>query len=84
MGEKKVRKQIYLTVQQNEELKSLATMKDVSEASIIREAVATYFTNEKDKLRGENPLSKLVGLGVSKLTNSSLQHDECLYGVDDK
>jgi predicted DNA-binding protein len=84
MCHKKVRKQVYLTPEQNEELKSLSVMKGVSEASIIREAVDVYLGESKKAATEKDPLAKLLGLGTSKHSDSAGRHDDYLYGEDEK
>jgi predicted DNA-binding protein len=84
MCPKKIRKQIYLTPQQDEELKTLSVMKGTSEASLVREAVAAYLIEEKERSASGNPLAKLVGLGIGKHTDNAQRHDEYLYGEEEK
>ena len=75
----KIRKQIYITPEQNEDLKTLALMDGVSEAGIIREALSAYVAVRQEKAAKEDPLADLVGLGVSEHTDSALRHDHYLY-----
>ncbi|NMB25229.1 MAG: hypothetical protein GX986_06835 [Firmicutes bacterium] len=75
----KIRKQIYITPEQNEDLKTLALMDGVSEASIIREALSTYVAARQKKAAKKDPLADLIGLGVSKHTDSALRHDHYLH-----
>lgn len=82
--EKKVRKQIYLTPEQDEALKALSVMKGVSEASLIRKALDDYLAREKDRSKGADPLAKLVGLGRSAHTDIAENHDEYLYREEDR
>lgn len=83
MCSKKVRKQLYLTEEQNEELKALAVMQNTSEASIVREAVAEYLERAK-KMTKRDPLDELIGLGKGKHTDNAERHDDYLYGEEDK
>ncbi|NMB11397.1 MAG: CopG family transcriptional regulator [Firmicutes bacterium] len=79
MTARKVRKQIYITLEQNEDLKTLAITKGISEAGIIREALSAYVAAQKEKLAKEDPLSDLIGIGTGKHTDSAQRHDYYLY-----
>ena len=64
MTTRKIRKQIYITPEQNKDLKVLALMKGTSEAAIIREALSSYVADKKEKVAEGDPLEDLIGLGT--------------------
>jgi hypothetical protein len=80
----KIRKQIYLTPEQNEDLKTLAMMRGTSEAAIIREALSDYVTREKEKAAKQDPLAEIIGSGMSKYPDSVKRHDYYLYKDENK
>ncbi len=79
MTARKVRKQIYITPEQNEDLKALALIDGISEAGIIREALSAYVAARQEKATKEDPLADLIGVGTSKHTDSAQRHDHYLY-----
>jgi len=77
---KKVRKQIYLTVAQQERLGALARKGGLAEAEIIRNALDAYLL-ALDALPAEHPLAELAGMGASKEAGSGAsEHDRVIYG----
>jgi hypothetical protein len=78
---KMIRKQIYLTEEIDLKTKRLAEIENVSQAEIIRNALAEYL-EEKDIDDVQDPLFKMLGLikkGESKKKESKT-YDEYLYG----
>lgn len=82
MPAKKVRKQVYLTQAQNEELKTLALMRNTSEASLIRKAIDLFLAQEEGKTT-KDPLQRLIGLGKGQHTDNAQRHDYYLYGEEE-
>jgi hypothetical protein len=78
--DKMIRKQIYLEPRQDEKIKMLSSVKEKSEAEIIRDAVDQYLTNEKGHL--QDPIKKLIGLVEAKDRDGSLLHDQHLIGLN--
>jgi hypothetical protein len=74
-----LRKQIYLSKQEDEILKRIAKKDGVSLSAIIRKALDVYIKKYSD-MPDNNKLSKLVGLYDSGFSNGSTNHDEEIYG----
>ncbi len=75
-----VRKQTYLTVELDRAIKRLARVREVSEAEIIRLAVAAYVEKEKE-VGSEDPFEDLIGYIEGGLpSDASVNHDRYLYG----
>ncbi|NPV53716.1 MAG: hypothetical protein HPY71_09360 [Firmicutes bacterium] len=77
------RKQIYLDEKSDELLKKWANLKDVSEASIIREAVNSYLVNleHQDTPKGpDDPLIHIVGMYEGEIPpDVAINHDKYIY-----
>ena len=93
------RKQIYIEESQEQAIKQLAYERGVSEALVIREAVAKYLSDETESPApvteawtpteeeiAENPLFGIIGLVKDPLgpTDGSVNHDHYIYGVPKK
>lgn len=74
------RKQIYLTDEQDEGLATLALMKGVSQADLVREAVSRYLAGAKTAPTDDDPLLSLAGIAGGTHADASLNHDRYLYG----
>ena len=81
------RKQIYLDIQAEIQLKELAAETHLSEAEHIRRALNDYLAERKPVIDDEeDPLLKLIGLvpaGLGK-KDASINHDIYLYGRDEE
>jgi hypothetical protein len=77
-----VRKQLYLSVEQNEELRRRAARQRCTEAEIVREAVTRYFglRDKKAAAVERDPLWSIIGAGVSDQGDLSEHVDDILYG----
>jgi len=73
-----VRKQAYLTTEQARAIKRLANSGGVSEAEIVRRAVAAY-VQTLGGAGGEEPYADMIALGRSGLGHGSVDHDD-IYG----
>ncbi|MCR4402360.1 MAG: ribbon-helix-helix domain-containing protein [Firmicutes bacterium] len=80
------RKQIYLDDESDSLLKKWAAMRGVSEASLVREAVAGYLDELERrgrKSRSDDPLAGLVGMYKGDVPPDAAQdHDRYLYNQD--
>lgn len=77
------RKQIYLDEDSEQRLKSLASKRSRSEASLIREAVTRYLKQEETPAPEpeDNPILKLIGIARKGRPDAAAQHDRYLYGT---
>jgi len=77
-----VRKQVYLTVEQNELLKQAAGHERKTEAEVIRSALDQRLRPRRAPRRpsSADPLWGIVGLGRSGVRDVSVQVDHYLYG----
>ncbi len=73
-----IRKQAYLTADQDRAIKRLAQARGVSEAEILRQAVTAYLEASGQR-RGEDPYLPMIGLGSSGVGDGSVEHDD-IYG----
>jgi len=80
LNELMIRKQTYITSEQNKELKKLAKLKQITEARVIREALEYYIKEERKKAT-HNPLLDLIGVGgdAPGPRDGSVNHDRYLY-----
>jgi len=78
------RKQIYLDEESELRLKSIAFRRKQSEASLIREAVTRYLSEEESNVldQSENPLLRMIGMVHKGRKDASLRHDRYLYRED--
>jgi hypothetical protein len=78
-----VRKQVYLTVEQDELLKQAAAQERTTEADVIRSALDQRLRPKRAPRRpsSSDPLWEIVGLGRSGVTDVSQQVDHYLYGA---
>ena len=98
MNEKMVRKQIYLTGEEERGLRQLSFLKGTSQADIIREALDHYLeqgcgpasgSDERERKKGrgvpKKPLDRLVGLAgdLDAPEGLSSRHDHYIYGGED-
>ena len=75
---KYLRKQTYLTPEQDQMLKHLARVKGVTEAHVLREAVESYLAASGS--RGDrDPLWEMVGIVKTSRGSGSTSHDS-IYG----
>jgi hypothetical protein len=77
-----VRKQVYLTVAQNERLRRAAKQQQRSEAELLREAIDRQLGGRDSKsgtVVGDS-LFRLVGAGTSADADLSERADDILYG----
>ena len=79
-GEAMIRKQIYLEEETEEHLKRIAKRRGTSEASVIRDVLKSYLSNQ-ESLEHPNPLYELIGLCEKGRVDSSERHDE--YSISD-
>ncbi|PWA12855.1 hypothetical protein DCC39_04210 [Pueribacillus theae] len=75
--ERKVRKQIYLELKQNEQIKLLSIRQSKTEAQIIRDAINSYLTENKKEL--DDPILELIGVVKNGITDGSTSHDQDIY-----
>lgn len=68
-----VRKQTYVTADQNRALRRLARQRGVTEAEVIREALDRYLERE---VRGDDPLWASPGAGRADVNDGSQTHDD--------
>lgn len=78
MEAKVLRKQIYLPEEYEEQLKEISIVMDVTESSIIREALAEYLKKIKASKK-KNTLYDLIGLCNKGKKDASINHDKYLY-----
>ncbi|MFW5891072.1 MAG: ribbon-helix-helix domain-containing protein [bacterium] len=74
-----IRKQIYLEEEMAEKIKKIASLKNTSQAEIIRSAVKTYLENN-NITKNKDPLLKLIGIAETQIKDGSENHDKYLYG----
>jgi hypothetical protein len=77
-----IRKQVYLTAAQNEQLRRMAKQEGRSEAEILREALQHHLegTQVEAASPSDDPLWSLVGLAQSDDGDLSESVDAHLYG----
>ncbi|MBM3465288.1 MAG: ribbon-helix-helix protein, CopG family [Armatimonadetes bacterium] len=76
------RKQIYIDEQDEQRLKAMARQRGRSEASLIREAVRRFVSDETPPPSEEgDPLLQLIGIADGR-TDAAEHHDRYLYGSD--
>lgn len=78
------RKQIYIDEESELRLKSIAFRRRQSEASLIREAVLRFLSEEERPVpeRTENPLLEMIGMIPEGRDDAALHHDRYLYRED--
>lgn len=62
-----------------EKIKKIASLKNTSQAEIIRSAVKTYLENN-NITKNKDPLLKLIGIAETQIKDGSENHDKYLYG----
>ncbi|MBE3571895.1 ribbon-helix-helix domain-containing protein [Neomoorella carbonis] len=81
---KMVRRQLYVPVTLNKELKELSRRARVSESEIVRRALIMYLEQEKRRNTPpeKNPVLKAIGIfaGEASPFTASERHDEIIYG----
>ncbi|BCV19960.1 ribbon-helix-helix domain-containing protein [Moorella sp. Hama-1] len=84
---KMVRRQLYVPVTLNKELKDYSQRSRVSESEIMRRALAMYFEQEKRRNTPskKNPVLKAIGIfkGKADSFTAGERHDEVIYGSGD-
>lgn len=98
MGEKMIRKQIYITGEEERGLRQLSYLEKKPQANIIREALDQYLARDAEKAakrtkrssgKGNDeaklPLERIIGLAgdLDSPDDLSSRHDHYLYGGDD-
>jgi hypothetical protein len=78
-----VRKQVYITAEQEERLKAIAAREKRSEAEVIRAALDERLRPRPRSRRqlGGDSLWDIVGIGAADVADVSTQVDHYLYGV---
>jgi hypothetical protein len=78
-----VRKQIYLSVEQNEQLHRTAARQRRSEAEVLRDALDRHLERRSRKRRrlNDDPLLQIVGIFATGDRSFSTRIDELLYGA---
>ncbi|MGI9860597.1 ribbon-helix-helix domain-containing protein [Moorella naiadis] len=83
---KMVRRQLYVPVALNKELKDYSQRSRVSESEIVRRALIMYLEQEKRRNTPpeKNPVLKAVGIFQGKADSfiASERHDEIIYGSE--
>jgi hypothetical protein len=81
-----VRKQVYITPEQDDLLKDMANREKRSEAEIIRAALDARLRPRKAPPRrlSDDPLWGIIGLGAGESGDVSEHVDHYLYGVSRK
>jgi len=74
------RKQIYLDEKTIETIEKISDKNNVSQSKIIRDAIKNYINEQYTKGEAKNPLLELIGLGESRTTKGSTDHDLHIYG----
>ncbi len=76
------RKQIYLDIESDRQLKQLAQRAGLSEAELIRRAVKEYLCRQDEGTSEEDPILQIIGLcpNPEGPTDASVHHDRYLYG----
>jgi hypothetical protein len=76
-----VRKQLYLSAEQNDRLQRTSAHARRSEAEVVREALDRYFAAavRRRAPTGADPLWKIVGIAASSDGDLSARVDEMLY-----
>jgi len=76
-----VRKQVYLTAEQDTRLRRAAKRQQRSEAEVLRDALDRYLPGEGEQEPTDgDPLFRLVAAGSSETGNLSESVDDILYG----
>jgi len=76
-----VRKQVYLTAEQDTRLRKVAKQQQRSEAEVLRDALDRFLPNASpDEPTDRDALFRLVGAGRSEEGNLSESVDDILYG----
>ena len=75
------RKQVYLDVESQRKIRTLARATGLSEAEHIRRAIAKYVSDVPGP-KTDHPLLAMVGIckGVEGPQDSAVHHDKYLYG----
>jgi hypothetical protein len=81
-----VRKQLYITADQDQRLKETAAREKRSEADVIRSALDERLKPKRKPSRRttRDPLWSIVGVGTAQSGDTSTRVDEFLYGRDRK
>ena len=81
-----VRKQVYITAEQENLLKQVASREKRSEAEVIRSALDARLRPRRAPPRrlADDPLWAIIGLGGGEVRDVSERVDEYLYGVSGK
>lgn len=77
-----VRKQVYITEQEERQLKKYARKRRVTQAFLIRDALGRYFSERPEGYA--NPLDAIIGIGKGGPKDGAINHDHYLYGVPKK
>jgi hypothetical protein len=98
MGEKMIRKQIYITGEEEHGLRQLSYLKQKPQADIVREALDQYLARDAEKTARRTkrsrakrsvettcPLERIIGLAddLDGPDDLSSRHDYYLYAGDD-
>lgn len=78
-----IRKQVYLTRENEKDLKKHSKKLRTSEAFLIREAIYHY-CRSLEKRENSHPLDAVIGISANGRKDGSINHDHYLYGAPKK
>jgi hypothetical protein len=78
-----VRKQIYLEESTIKKIKEIASSEKISESEFIRQSLKKHIEEKISQRKMKNPLLDLIGISDSDITDGSINHDECIYRLND-
>lgn len=77
------RKQLYLPKDIDERLKDAALSRNVSEAFLVREALAQYLPENKSSAsKKDDPIQGIIGICKDGPRDGAKNHDYYLYGKE--
>lgn len=79
-----IRKQLYISEEDERNLKKRAKRLGLTEASIFRNALSIYFRTPEPSAEEWDPLDALIGSLDGGPPDSSINHDHYIYGVAKK
>ncbi len=78
-----IRKQVYLSQDNERDLKKHSKRLRISEAFLIREAIYQYCRN-LEKKETSHPLDGIIGIAAKGRKDGAINHDYYLYGAPKK
>jgi metal-responsive CopG/Arc/MetJ family transcriptional regulator len=78
-----VRKQIYLEEALIEQIREIAEKDNISQSEVIRESIRDFIRKKLVSGEARNPLLEMIGMVDSDITDGSVNHDKCIYGIEE-